>query len=207
MANLVISPITSTQPAGNTMANDFTGPSGEKLVSDTHGKWYNMAYRGGVFTYNVTAVTLPVVANNLVSKFAVYNPANSGKNLELIRVEVGSVAATTVVNTLGLYYSSGASASASTFTTAGTALSGIIGGSTQNIATPYSALTHSGTPTRHTILGFYGATTTTMADCWQMNFDGSVIVPPGTVISIAMSTAASTATSVDLGLTWAEVPV
>lgn len=207
MANLVISPITSTQPSGNTMANDFTGPSGEKLVSDTHGKWYNMAYRGGVFTYNVTAVTLPVIAATLASKFAIYNPANSGKNLELIRLDVGLVSATTVVDTLGLYYSTGTNASGSTFTTPGTALSAIVGAATQNVATPYSALTHVGTPVRHSIMGFYGAVTTTAANTWNVNFDGTVIVPPGTVISLAMSTAASTATSVDLGLTWAEVPV
>lgn len=207
MANVIASAYNSTQPTGSTLQNDFTGASGEKLVADAHGQWYNANYNGKVFTYNVTAVTLPVIANNLVSKFALYNPAGSGKNLEIIRIDVGLVSATTVVDTLGLYYSSGSLASASTFTTAGTALSGIVGASATNVAIPYSALTHSGTPVRHSILGFYGAVTTTAANQWTVNPNGSIIVPPGTVISLAMSTAASTATSTDLGITWAEVPV
>ena len=207
MANIVVSPISSTQATGQTLQNDFTGPSGEKLVSSTHGSWYNLAYRGGVFTFNRTAVTLPVVASNLVSVFSIHNPVASGKNMEIIRIDVGLVLATTVVNSLGLYYSTGALAAASTFTTAGTALSSIVGGNVQNSCIPYSALTHSGTPARHTILGFYGATTTTNANNWSYEPNGAILVPPGTVISLAMSTAAATTSSFDAGITWAEIPV
>lgn len=207
MANLVTSHVASTQSTGVTLSNDFVGPSGDKLISEVHGKWYNSNYRGAVFTYNVTAVTLPVVASSLASKFSVYNPASSGKNMEILRVDVGLVLATTVVDTLGMYFSSGAVAAAATFTTAGTALSGVVGNTATNVCIPYSALTHSGTPSRHSILGFYGATTTTAANGWVFNPEGSIIVPPGTIISIAMSTAASTASSVDLGITWAELPI
>lgn len=207
MANVITNPLASTQPQGSTLQNDFTGPSGDKLFSNVHGKWYNAAYQGRVFSANATARTLPVVANNLVSVFAVYNPASSGVNLELISFDCGVVLATTVVNTVGLYYSTGSLAAASTFTTLATALSGSIGANVVNKGLYYSALTHSGTPARHSILGFFGAVTTTAANAWRVNFDGAVIVPPGTVISIANSTAAATTSSFDLQLTWAEIPV
>jgi len=207
MANIIINPVSSTQPVGNTLSNDFTGPSGEKLVSDTHGKFYNMNYQKAVFTYNVHAVTVPVVASAMVSVFSFYNPASSGKNMELIRFDLGTVLATTVVDTIGLYYSTGTAAAASTFTTAGTALSCMVGANAYNVCIPYSALTHSGTPTRHMILGDFDAVTSTAANPFSFPFEGTVLVPPGTVISVAMSTAAGTASGLDLGMTWAEVPV
>lgn len=208
MANVInSSPFGSTQPTGSTLQNDFTGPSGEKLVSDTHGKWYNAARAGRLFTYNVTAVTLPVVASNLASKFALYNPPASGVNLEIVRFDIGVVLATTVVNTVGLYYTAGTAAQASTFTTPGTALSCMVGNAPTNAGVPYSALAHSGTPGRHTILGFFGATTTTFSDSWNLHTDGAIIVPPGVVVSVAMSTAAATTSSFDVGVTWLEVSV
>lgn len=208
MANVISpNPYLSTQAASSTLQNDFTGAGGEKLVSDAHGKWYNANRAGRLYTYNVTAVTLPVVAATLASKFSLYNPASSGVNLEIVRFDIGVVLATTVVNTVGLYYSTGAVAAAATFTTPATALSCMVGNSPTNAGIPYSALTHSGTPVRHSVLGFFGAVTTTAANLWKFDADGAIIVPPGTIVSVAMSTAASTSTSFDVGVTWLEVAV
>jgi hypothetical protein len=45
-------------------------------TADVHGKWFEANYRGKMFTYNVTAVTIPVVASGVVSVFTLYNPPN-----------------------------------------------------------------------------------------------------------------------------------
>jgi hypothetical protein len=150
---------------------------------------------------------VPVIAATLVSVFSLYNPPGSGKNLELIRLDYAIVLATTKVNVLGLYYSTAALTAAGTFTTAGTALSAIIGGNASNVGIPYSAYTHSGTPARHTIVGQFSAVTSTNDQPLFYDFDGRAIIPPGVIVSAAFSTAAATGSSVDLGLAWAEWPV
>lgn len=202
----VSNPLNASNSDGSTVTG-LAGKAGEQIVNELRGKYYTQNYRGGVFTFNRTGVTVPVIAATLVSVFSLWNPVNSGKNAELICFDYGTVLATTVVDTIGLYYSSGALALAGTFTTAGTALSGVVANNASNVVLPYSAYTHSGTPTRHSILGYFGAVTTTNSLPGHIEFDGRVIVPPGTVVSIAMSTAASTSSGMDLGLTWAEVPV
>lgn len=207
MANIIASPTQSTQPVGSTLQNDFTGPNGEKLVSDVHGRFFNVNYRGGLFTFNVAAVTLPVNAGSLASKFGIYNPPSSGKNMELVCMDAASVVATTVVDAIGLYYSSGSTAAAATFTTPGTILSSIVGGNAASVVTAYTAVSHSGTPALHSILTTWGATTAATQGTNHYDFDGRIIVPPGTLISLAMTTAASTASGITLGLTWAEFPV
>ena len=209
---MALNQITVGSPSNNSNSDGSTvtalgGKQGETVVTELHGKYAILNYRGSVFTFNVTGVTVPVNAATLVSVFSLWNPTNSGKNAELICFDYGTVLATTVVDTVGLYYSTGPAALAGTFTTAGTARSGLVGGSPSNVALPYSAYTHSGTPIRHSILGFFGAVTTTNALPGHIEFDGRVLVPPGTVVSVAMSTAAGTASGMDLGLTWAEVPV
>ncbi len=209
---MALNQVTVSNPSNNSSSDGTTvtalaGKAGEQVVTNLRGKYYTSNYRGTVFTFNRTAVTVPVIAATLVSVFSLWNPPGSGKNAELISFDYGIVLATTVVDVVGLYYSSGSLALAGTFTTAGTALSGSVGSTAANVVLPYSAYTHSGTPTRHSILGFFGAVTTTNSQPAHLDFDGRVIVPPGTVVSIAMSTAASTTSGVDLGLTWAEVPV
>src|SRR5258707_247543 len=68
-------------------------------------RYAELAARGQVYAASAAAITLPVNAATLASKFGLYNPAGSGVMLELIECEAHYVVATTVVNALGLYYS------------------------------------------------------------------------------------------------------
>jgi hypothetical protein len=200
-------PPTTSLVAGTTVTQ-FADHTGSSLVSSLHGKWYNVAKSGNVFHANVTAVTLPVVASALASKFSVYNQAGSGKNLELISCDIGFVLATTVVDVVGLYYEQSASLNPTSITYA-TPQGGLLGQSGLNAGKFATALTHSSgvTPTRMMIISTFGATTSSADNPIHYDFEGKVIVPPGTIISIAMSTAASTASGVDVGLSWAEWPI
>lgn len=207
MANVIVNPFSSTQPVGSTLQNDFTGPSGEKLTAECHGRYYNACYRGGVFLFSAAAVTLPVNAATLASKFAIYNPPSSGKVMELITCDAASVVATTVVDALGLYFSTGTNATGSTFTTPGTIVPMYLGGGASSAMTGYSALTHVGTPVLACLMQTWGATAVTNQNINSYEFNGKVIVPPGTVISLAMTTAASTGSGITLSLSWAEHPV
>lgn len=183
------------------------GKQKDLFVSEAHGKFYSANYRGALFGFNVTAVTIPLIANNLVSVFSLWNPQNSGVNAELVDTDIGQVLATTVVDAAGWYYSNGSAALAGTFTTLGTALSGIIGNNPANKVLPYSAYTHSGTPKRFDIIGSFGAVTDAGFSLPQKLYNGRIIIPPGTVASVAMSTAAGTASGLDVSVRWIEWPV
>lgn len=206
---IVTNPLT-TSSTDNVEVSDALGKQNQRLIDQLHGKYWNAAVRGGVYTANRTALTVPVVANNLVSVFTLWNPASSRVNVELITLDYGIVLATTVVDTIGLYWQNGSNVTSGTFTTVG------VKGTNWFCAKPsqpigqaqfYSAFTHSGTPVRIRPVGQFGATTSTNDTPLTYNFDGTVILEPGDLISIAMSTAASTASGVDLGLTYAEVPL
>lgn len=183
------------------------GRQTEQLVSEIHGKYYTANYRKVLFGFNVTAVTVPVVASGLVSVFSLYNPAGSPVNLEIVDFDMGLVLATTVVDVLGLYTSSIPLTAKGTFTTAGSPVSGVVGSGLVGYGVPYSAYTHSGTPTRHSILATFGAVTDAQMGSFNIPIDGKIIIPPGVIVSAAMSTAAGTAAGIDLGVRWLEVPL
>jgi len=202
----VLNPYTIRQ-ADNSLAAIGLAPDESTLISWAHGSGFQAAARGALFTFNVTAVTVPVVASGLVSVFSLYNPVNSNRWLELVDFDASIVLATTVVDTIGLYFSNGALTGKGTFTTAGTPLPGQVGASIGGQGVPYSAFTHSGTPVRHRILGGWGATTDPTSSMIHYEFQGRTIVPPGVAVSVAMTTAASTASGVDLGMSWIESPI
>lgn len=206
LTGLVANPRTLAQADAST-PQLIMGRQGDNLVSELHGKYYQINYRRGLFSANVTAVTIPVIASGLVSVFSLYNPVGSGINMSLIDLDIGQVLATTVVDTVGLYFSTGTVAAAATFTTEGSARSGVIGESAMNVGKFYTALTHSGTPTRFRMVGAFGAVTDAGMTLPHFEFDGKVIIPPGCIVSVAMSTAAGVSSGLDIGATWAEWPI
>jgi len=183
------------------------GRAGEGIVSELRGKFFTAAYNNLMYNFNVTAVTVPVVANNLVSVFSLWNPPSSGIMAELVGIDIGQVLATTVVDAMGIYFSTGAKALAGTFTTLGTVQPAIIGGNPANKVLAYSAYTHSGTPVRVDIITSFGAVTDAVVFGPTKGYDGRRLIPPGCVISVAMSTAAGTTSGLDISADWIEWPL
>lgn len=171
-------------------------------------RYAELAARGQVFSASRAAVTIPVNAATLVSVFGLYNPPSSGKMVEMIEAELQNVLATTVVNGYGLYFSNGSNASGATFTTQlqSAVQNGRIGEGNPSVCRFYSAVTHVGTPELASLIGGHGAVTTTHAGIMHRKWDGSLQFPPGTLISLAATTAASTASGMTGVIRWAEVP-
>ena len=179
---------------------------GTFLVDQLSGRYAERTYRGDVWTFTRAAVTVPVIANNLVSVCGIYNPPGSGKNLEIIETMVGLALATTVVQEFVWCSSTVAASASATFTTQGTARSGLMQASTSSNARVYTAVTHSGTPdVEDKIVGF-GAVTNVGTIVPKMH-NGALMIPPGVLASIATLTAASTASGINLHFKWAEVPI
>jgi hypothetical protein len=180
---------------------------GAVQTAEVHGRWFEANYRGKVFAFLVTAVTVPAIASGLVSVFTLYNPPGSGVVAELIETSIGQVLATTVVDTFGWYSSSATLTAAGTFTTKGTARSGSVQSAVANAVLPSSAYTHSGTPLREDIIGSHGATTNANSSMIDKVYNGELILPPGIAMSVAASTAAGTASGLDVQAKWAEWPI
>lgn len=169
-------------------------------------KYAELATRGKVFHFSRAAITLPVNVTTLVSLMGLYNPAGSGVMAELVELEAHAVVATTVVDGLGVYWSNGTNASGATFTTAGTAYNSRIGEGAAPTCTVWNSVTHVGTPVLADLAGGWGAVSDGGATAVRKQWNGKLQVPPGTLVAVAMTTAAATASGVTALLRWAEVP-
>lgn len=191
------------------------GKTGEGIVSELHGKWYSAAYRGNVFMLNTAAAgtTIPIQATNLVSTFTLWNPLGSGKNIELIRYTLALEAATTVVSDVSLYFQpgigTGFNAAPGTLTALTIRSALLNSGASASVATGYSAATLVNTVGTNMFVGpiltGFGAVTTNVATPINYEFDGSIIVPPGCLITTAGTAAQVSATR--QSLIWAEWPI
>lgn len=205
MSNDLILRGRSTPGSGEAYRTVKVGDNGELVGIN---RYQELALRGKVFSASRAAVTVPVNANNLVSVFGIYNPPSSGVLLDLFEVEAHYVVATTVVNALGVYFSTIALSAAATFTTQAQAsvINARLDEGPAASARFYSAVTHSGTPALKAIVGGWGAVTDGGSTPVRKNFGGRILIPEGVLVSLAMTTAASTATGVTLDAHWAEIP-
>jgi|CXWL01.1.fsa_nt_gi hypothetical protein len=174
----------------------------------TMSRYAELAQRGNVYSASRVTMTLPVNAATLVSLMGLYNPPGSGKMVEMIDIEAHYVVATTVVNALGLYYSNGSDATGATFTTQlqSAVENARVGEGVPSVCRFYSAVTHVGTPKLLDIVGGWGAVTDGGATPIRKEWNGVIQVPPGTLLAVAMTTAAATGSGVTAMIRWAEVP-
>jgi hypothetical protein len=200
---------TTNTPDGQTGAVNL-GKQNEQLLSEIHGPYFAAGIRRNLFTFNVTAVTVPVVASALVSVFSLYNPTSGGKVLELVDFDMGNLSTTTVIDVVGLYWSGAPLGDKGTFSTPsvfGTNHFGASPGLGSPVGIPYTAYTHSGTPARIAILNSANTTTDVTGVPLHYDFNGKIVLYPGDVVSVAASTAAMHASTTDLAIRWAEWPV
>jgi len=195
---------------GNTTQSFAQGKAGELLAAEIHGPYYTAAYRGAVqwVTTATAGTTIPVQAASLASTFTIWNPAGSGKNLELITYSAAFEAATMVVSDVSLYFQS--NATTPTNLTALTIRAGLLGAGLASIASAYSVATLVGAITIGPSL--FGPTTTQSVAggssgpaLFRYDFNGTILVPPGTIITTAGNAAQSQAAKQTL--IWAEWPI
>lgn len=180
----------------------------EQCVGDLHGKHYHANYRGKMFGASVVASTMPVIANNLVSVFSLINPPSSGVNMEMVETTVSQNLAAVFVDVVGWYYSPVTKLFGGTFTTPGTPQSENVASSPPNKGLFYSAYTHSGTPTLVDVVGSFGATSNVSALTVNKFYDGRLLLAPGNVMSLALSTTSTgTFLAMNMWATWTEWPV
>lgn len=189
--------------------------SGELNVSDAHARYQEAVVRGNVYTGTAIQATVattnnsPLTANTGVPLVGIFNPANSGKNLVILRATVCNVSGTAAAQPLFVWNVISAPAG---ITAAGT--NGVNNLSfTANSAArlfPNSAITGSLVATAlRPIGGFTGAFATSGtaggSACTTEETAGEIIVPQGAFAGIAVGNGAGTTWIVSASMTWEEV--
>lgn len=178
------------------------GRQRDQIISELHGRYYEQTFRGNMFSISTqgTNVTTTAALATTFTGLAVSNPAGSGVNLVLNQFTAAQFAAG-VAATIGIMGGIGV------LTASLTPQSRIIGGGQVSKALASAGATIS-TPVLIATYGSVGSGATTVPLAFQgicKDFEGSVIVPPGSFIASYTSTAQTSAWQ--FSFAWEEVPI
>lgn len=187
------------------------GQLGDLIASELHGRFYETNYRGALFSTFVNAMTVasthvtPIAAGTGTPILGIFNPAGSGKNLVLVRIQQATTSGTPggplVLNVIPNPQNITA-----TFTTAYNNFNLTQQGSVTKIWNN-TAITGSTAGTAFRNAGGSAAVAATGAILtYTEMYDGALIVPPGFMLALA-ATATGTSHVINCYAEWEEVPV
>jgi hypothetical protein len=188
--------------ADSTATAQLGGKQGDALVSELHGKYYTAAYRGRVFIGQTTTAgtTIPIITTTTAT-FALYNPLGSGVNVELISCDVMGTTTTVGSGAIGLGVVTGLTL-APTSLTALTPIPIPIGAGGVPQAKLYAQAVLAAATT--SFIPLFAATAALgVVPVWHTDFDGKMILAPGTLVFLA-GTAAQTGNPTVSRFDWAE---
>lgn len=204
------------------------GQLGDTIVSELHGRFYEQVYRGNVYSIgsSLTALSANTITLSATSTpiLGVWNPASSSVNLVILQAALGFVlnTLTTPVAPGPFLWASSVGNSAittglapfnrRTMANSGSQAKGFAGstaltGLTNNVVVfdaadfPQASGQTAGTITASTTSSAFAAGFNGV-----QNFDGSLIVPPGGVLSLVNTTSTTTYSACGR-LLWEEVPI
>ena len=205
IANLGVVP-GAVQRADGTLGAVRGGKTGEMLISQAHGKYYEAALRGKLHYSYCAAIAMSASATAAIGNI-VWNPPSSGANLVLGRWDFANVV--TDANALELLLGYSVQATVPTTTTAAVTGPCILGpvGTPTSVAKAYSVATITTAATAIASLAYiYAAIDTVGQGQIHGDFDGSIVVPPGYLVHLMCAVAAGTAGTYST-LYWEEVPI
>jgi hypothetical protein len=200
------------------------GKTGEQVVGDLHGRFYEQASRGNLYSIgsgatalSATTITLTATSTPIVG---VWNPSTSTVNLVILQcaAQVYINTLTTPVGCGPLVFASSVGNTAistgsspfnrKTMASTGSQAKGFPGGVALTGLTNNLVVFDAADIANTTIIthGTVTAVTTQSSVGGVHNFDGSLIVPPGGVLAL-YNTTSTTTCSVASRLLWEEVPV
>lgn len=196
-----------------------SGRTGDLIISQLHGPYYEAVSRGNVYSMGV-AWTTGVAAGNInaaaaaaSTQFAIWNPATNNKNISITRLIMNLVSGTTPAGSV--FYSQFSGVGVPTVASAGTPYNMLFG----NAGTPSAHYMASAAGTGLTGGGalvtvtpsnfsFSAGTYSNLAGTaqWVDYIDGLVVLAPGQGF-VPTFAAAGTSLLGAWGLIWEEIPV
>lgn len=209
-------PSTTSISDGTTSTSMLQGKQAEAIYAKLHGDSYTQAYRGNVYWASaaVTGLVTTIFSNTTYVGLLLWNQSTT-KNLVPIRAFQSRILAATTVCGFGSCFVNGGSA-LGTPISAFTAITATRGAANTPAATGQgsSVALVGGGATLGTAFawglsnGLAAGTETTaiVEQTYVQDFQGSVIIPPGTCMAVMAATAAQGGTWVP-SIVWEEVPV
>lgn len=221
--------------AGVQLLSDGQSPAAQRIdkqggmmVSELHGKYYELNYRGNVFTGGIVALTsisnatyaIGTTGATATPVVGLYNPASNNVNLEVLEANLqitltalqatgaggfmwmyslGNNAITTGSTPINCKTLTASGSNAKVFGAA--ALTGMTG----TLAVLRASSLNGGANYNASLLGTAVGFMPGPTPCVE-NVDGKLIVPPGGVLAL-MAMGTPVALSAISGITWAESPV
>lgn len=185
-----------------------------------HGKHYHDTLAGRVFSQTCTPLGLaPQVYTdtNLSDCMPLWNPANSNVNVELIRITMAKASGTSAFMAGFLMHRSHlgsdiATASEITAFAATAPFNGLLGGGqvSKVLSSNAGTCTMSAGTAAEAVRSLYGTgiaadATTNGINYFDMDFDGTILVPPGSMIWITATTAG--VALMGMTVVWKEIPI
>lgn len=204
-SNAVVGPVTKADGAEHVLRS---GRSGELVVTELHGRYYETAFRQKLFYSYCTAKTL-VAANTTYTGHLIWNSSNqtgSGVNLVLQKIGIGvSVTSASMTGiAIGMSVQPAIPTGLTAATQAGcTFLSAAVG---SGLSYSAATITNAGTPV-FPLLHNTAAINTVGLDSVVVDMEGSIIVPPGYTAHLLALGAASAASAVTSAIFWEEIAV
>lgn len=198
--------------------NARQGRTGELIVSQAHGRYYETTSRGNMFTLTLNATTTGIAAGNLVgaaaaasTQFALWNPNGSGVNLNILKVNIGLISGT--YGTGGPVFHGLFVNGNPTIANVGTAYNNLAGGRppiARYVASAAgTALTTGTAPVtfRAMTMAYSASAYSAAAGSNTLELvEGDIVLPPGTGW-VPLFAAAGTSVLNAYSVTWEEVPV
>jgi hypothetical protein len=187
------------------------GKTGEQVVGQAHGKYFEAVHRGNCYVASAGATgQAPGTAIGTTACFTLWNPLGSGKRLKLIRASLGYISGTLGAGTL--FYVANTSPTA-TLPTGGTAVTPTncdLGAAANNVAKAYYGSTLPASPTVLrpwcSLFAELASTANALQDETE-DLDGEFVIEPGCGLSVEAVAAAGTSPVISPGFTWEEVPI
>jgi hypothetical protein len=217
---VTVGPPTSPSNSDTQTAPWLGGKQGDGIVSELNGKYYTDAYRGNVFWASAaaTGIVTTIFSNGTYVGLLLWNPQGSGKNLVPIRAAQGRILAATTVCAWGHSFliNAGAAVGTAAPLSAFTAITATRGPANNPGLTGQgnSVALVGGGATFTTALAWgrsngmsEGTNSTAVVDqVLTEDFDGNLVIPPGTLMAVFAATAAQGGTWVP-SIVWAEKPL
>lgn len=169
--------------ADGSFATMRMGKTGEQIVSNAHGKYYEAAMRGTMFSATIAAAGVaPGTALSTSPAFQIYNPTGSGKLVSIKQVFVGYVSGTLGAGTL-VHAQNQAQPSAPTGGTELTPVCSLLNGS-RGAARAFTGSTIAAASTlirTSMSMGAALASSVSFPTLVMDEVDGSIVIPPGVV--------------------------
>lgn len=195
---------------GTTPAGVRYGKTGEQLMGQAHGKYFEATHRGNSFTAADQGVGVAVgTALGTTAMLSLYNPPGSGKRYAIQRVSLAYFSGTLGA---GAVYHCGNGTVNQTAPSGGTALTPACTDIGNQAVSTAQAKTGS-TVVQPTILRPVVSLTAELATTANQltdiveDLDGEFVVEPGCTYQIQAVAAAGTSPKVSIGVCWEEIPI